>query len=324
MKAHERTLSVKERSLELGFSAVGIADLSPNSHGEHFSRWLARGHAATMTYMHRQAKKRLNPSVILSGATRAVVVMRNYFTAEPVRHPGTGLVAKYARGPDYHDVLQAPLSQLVDHITSLGNEGTIARPYVDAGPVPERELAQRAGLGWIGKNGMLIHPKLGSHLFLATVLTNLDLAVDAPFVGDRCGECQRCIESCPTKAIDNERMIDSRRCISYLTIEHRGPIADELQECMKDWIFGCDICQNVCPWNVKFAAPADDPVLSIDPTRAEENLESLCEVTSELFGRRFGKTPLERTGIDGLRRNARIALQNGKNASSEAETGVER
>lgn len=323
MKAHQRSSSVKERSLELGFSAVGIADLSPNSHSEHFSSWLSRGMAGTMTYMHRQAKKRLNPSMILPGATRAVVVMRNYFTAEPARHSGTGLVAKYARGPDYHDVLQAPLSQLVNHITSLGDEGTIARPYVDAGPVPERELAQRAGLGWIGKNAMLIHPKLGSHLFLATVLTNLDLAVDAPFVGDRCGKCHRCVESCPTNAIDDERMIDSRRCVSYLTIEHRGPIADELHECMKDWIFGCDICQNVCPWNVKFAAPADDPVLSMDPAKGEENLKSLSEVTSELFGRRFGHTALERTGIDGLRRNAQIALQNAENTNSDGKTGGE-
>jgi epoxyqueuosine reductase len=324
VKSNECSLSIKERSLELGFSAVGIADLSPNSHGEHLSNWLSRGMAGSMTYMHRQARKRLAPSKILPGATRAVVVMRNYFNAEPDRHAGTGLVAKYARGPDYHDVLQAPLSQLVGHITSLGNEGTIARPYVDAGPVPERELAQRAGLGWIGKNAMLIHPKFGSHLFLATVLTNLDLAIDEPFVGDRCGKCQRCLEGCPTKAIDDERMIDSRRCISYLTIEHRGQIADELQRCMKDWIFGCDICQNVCPWNVKFAAPADDPVLSIDPNRAEEDLESLCEVTLESFGGRFGNTPLERTGIDGLRRNARIALQNGTNKSTEAETGIER
>ena len=319
MNSHDRSLLIKERSLELGFSAAGIAELSPNSHGEHLSRWLALGMAGTMTYMHRQAKKRLEPSRILPGATRAVVVMRNHFNGEQKRHAGTGRVAKYARGPGYHDVLEAPLQKLADHVRSLGGADTIARPYVDAGPVPERELAQRAGLGWIGKNAMLIHAGLGSHLFLATVLTNLDMAVDQSFSGDRCGTCQRCIENCPTGAIGDERMVDSRRCISYLTIEHKGQIADELQRRMDDWVFGCDVCQNVCPWNMKFATPADDPLLLIDPRRAEEKLEFLCQLTPELFVRRFGKTPMERAGIEGIRRNARIALQNVGDASSGGE-----
>jgi epoxyqueuosine reductase len=250
--------------------------------------------------------------------------MRSHFTAEPNRHPDTGRVAKYARGPDYHDVLQAPLQQLADHVRSLGDGDTIARPYVDAGPVPERELAQRAGLGWIGRNTMLIHPRLGSHHFLATVLTNLELAVDEPFSEDRCGTCQRCVESCPTGAIDDERILDSRLCISYLTIEHRGEIAEELQRCMGDWIFGCDVCQNVCPWNVKFATPADDPLFSIDPRRAEENLESLCEMTEDLFVRRFGKTPLGRPGVEGIRRNARIALQNVRAKTMKANERTKR
>lgn len=310
MDSHDRSLLVKERCLELGFSAVGITDLSPNSHGEHLSRWLRLGFAATMTYMNRQAKKRLEPSSILTGATHAVVVLRNHFNAEPSRTAGTGLVAKYARGPDYHDTLQVPLQKLADYVKSLGEASTITRAYVDAGPVPERELAQRAGLGWIGRNTMLIHPRFGSFQFLATVLTNLELAVDDPFSEDRCGTCRRCIENCPTRAITDERLLDSRRCISYLTIEHKGQISTEFHRKMGRWIFGCDVCQNVCPWNVKFAEPADDQVLSLDSCKAEENLELLEELTPESFPSRFCRTPLERAGIEGIRRNARIARRN--------------
>jgi len=319
MKSVDKALSIKERSLELGFSTVGIADLGPNVHGKHLSRWLALGMAGTMTYMHRQEKRRLDPSTILPGATRAVVVARNYFSPDPPRNTGTGRVAKYARGPDYHDVLQAPLKELADFVKSLGDADTIARAYVDAGPVPERELAQRAGLGWIGKNTMLIHPRLGSYHFLAAVLTNLDVATDEPFLDDRCGSCRRCIDCCPTAAIDDARMLDSRRCISYLTIEYKGPISEELQGSMGDWIFGCDVCQHVCPWNVKFARPADDHMLSIDPNRATEDLEQLCDVSPGLFNRRFGKTPLERPGVERIRRNARIALKN-VNAKDSSES----
>ena len=310
MNSHERAMLVKERALAIGFSAAGITDLGPNSHGAHLQRWLSRGMAGTMTYMHRQAARRLEPVTILPGAIRAIVVMRNHFSVEPVRSPGTGRVAKYARGTDYHEALRIPLQQLVAHVMSLGDGDTIARAFVDAGPVPERELAQRAGLGWIGRNTMLIHPRLGSYQFLATVLTNLELAVDRPFAADRCGTCRRCADSCPTGAILADRMVDSRRCISYLTIEKRGEIAEELHRSMGDWVFGCDICQDMCPWNVKFASPANDALLSLDPRKGEEDLEYLCEASQESFEKRFAQSPLRRPGVDGMRRNACIALKN--------------
>jgi epoxyqueuosine reductase len=198
----------------------------------------------------------------------------------------------------------------VDDIRLLGDGNTIARAYVDAGPVPERELAQRAGLGWIGHNSMLINPKRGSYHFLAVVLTNLDVALDTPFSEDRCGSCRRCIEACPTGAIVADRLIDSRLCISYLTIEYGGGIEAELQHQMGDWIFGCDECQNVCPWNVKFAESADDPILALSPSRAEESLVDLVEITAEQFQRRFASSALARPGLAGIRRNARIALLN--------------
>lgn len=312
MEAADCLSSVKQRALELGFNAVGVTDLEPNAHGEHLKHWLACGMAGTMTYMHRQAQRRLEPSLIVPGTHRAIVVVRNHFVADPPRTEGTGFIAKYARGPDYHQTLREPLEKLAEYVRNLGGNETITRVYIDAGPVPERELAQRAGLGWIGKNSMLINPKFGSHLFLATILTNLELPIDSPFEVDRCGTCRRCIDTCPTQAIQPERMVDSRLCISYLTIEHRGEVEDQLQPKMRDWVFGCDECQNVCPWNDKFAKREDGSVLALDESRAEERLSTLLEMDEELFQVRFGHTPLERAGVNGLRRNARIALANSR------------
>jgi len=266
--------------------------------------------AGTMTYMHRQASRRVEPSRIVPGAAHAVVVMKNHFTEDPNWSDGTGKIAKYARGPDYHDTLRTPLEALASFIRELGDSDTIARVYVDAGAVPERELAVRAGLGWIGRNTMLIHPKQGSHHFLATVLTDLDLTDDAPFRDDRCGSCRRCIDSCPTNAITEDRMVDSRRCISYLTIEYAGEIAGDLQRLTGDWIFGCDVCQDVCPWNTKFAKITEDPLLSLTQERAEEDLAGLISIGAEDFGRRFAATPLDRAGVQGIRRNAQIAAEN--------------
>jgi len=266
--------------------------------------------AATMTYMQRQAQRRLAPSTIVPGATRAIVVTRNYFTADSPPVPGTGRVAKYARGVDYHHTLRRPLEQLAGFIVALGGMQTIARCYVDAGPVPERELAQRAGLGWIGKNTMLLRPRDGSFFFLASVLTNLDLALDQPFAADRCGTCRRCLDACPTAALPDARVLDSRRCISYLTIEHRGEVPVQLRPLIGSWLFGCDVCQDVCPWNRKATSVAADSTLALDPTLEQLDLGGLLGLTDEEFGRRFGSTPLARPGIGGVKRNARIVQQN--------------
>ena len=319
MNSDDRARSVKEHALALGFSAVGIADLSPSIYGEHFLDWLGRGMAGTMTYMHRQAQRRLEPATILPGAKRAVVMLSNYFTDDPAWLPGFGRVSKYARGDDYHEVLQPPLQLLVDHVMSLGDCETSTRAYVDAGPVPERELAQRAGLGWIGKNTMLINRKLGSFSFIATVLTNLDMTVESSNAEDRCGSCRRCIESCPTGAIKANRLLDSRRCISYLTIEHRGEIGRELQRLVEDKIFGCDTCQDVCPWNAKFASSSHKSLVTPDSGGAMIDLDSLIEMTPESFQARFGNSPLNRPGIAGMQRNARIAKHNLKAVGLDAD-----
>ncbi len=307
---------VKERSLALGFTTCGITDLSPPPHAEEFSKWLAEGMAGSMAYMHRQARRRLEPAGIVPGATRAIVVARSYSALDREPPPGAevGRVAKYARGADYHDILREPLDKLAAYARSLGGDDIIARSFVDAGPVPERELAQRSGVGWIGKNTMLIDPRRGSYTFLASVLTNLDVAIDQPFEADRCGSCRRCLDACPTGAFPRERVLDSRLCISYLTIEHRGEIDAGVAAQMDNWVFGCDVCQDVCPWNLKFAGNVEQP-LEQDESMEYLDLERLTKIPDAGFPIEFGETPLERAGTPGLRRNARIALANSRRAS---------
>ncbi len=306
MRPEERSRLVKQRAHDLGFESVGICDLRPTPHTDALQTWIANGYAGTMTYMHRQAARRAKPAEILPGATRAVVLIREYYQPDTPRPASVGHVAKYARGADYHDTLRPALDALCEHVRSLGDAGTLARAYVDAGPVPERELAQRAGLGWIGKNTMLISPHRGSFFFLATVLTDLDLATDPPFEADRCGTCRQCLDACPTDAFPAPRVLDSRRCISYLTIEHRGDLPPDAPPSRAGWIFGCDDCQDVCPWNHKFARPVHDPVLAQRPDLEWLSLADLAAMSSADFDARFGETPLQRPGADGMRRNARI------------------
>ncbi len=300
---------VKKRAADLGFDRVGITDLSPTPHAEHLVRWLANGMAGAMTYMHRQTTRRTEPARILPGAVRAVVVTSDYYQEDPAAIPGTGLVAKYARGRDYHLTLAEPLGALAEFIQSLGSPDAVAKAYVDAGPVPERELAQRAGLGWIGKNTMLIDPRRGSFFFLGTVLTSLDLAIDQPFQADRCGTCRRCLDACPTDAFPEPRVLDSRKCISYLTIEYRGEIEPGLAAQMGSRVFGCDACQDVCPWNVSFAK-GENAWVDADGRLALLDLDELLTMSDEHFEQRHGATALERPGPDGMRRNARIVLDN--------------
>ncbi len=308
MSPEDRRSRVKDSALTLGFDSCGITDLSPTPHGEELSSWLERGFAGTMAYMGRQAPKRRAPAVIVPGATRAVVVTRNYYNPDPSPVGGRGAVAKYARGIDYHRALREPLEQLAADVIRLGGPGTVARGFVDAGPVPERELAQRAGLGWIGKNTMLIDPRRGSFFFIASIFTDADLAVDPLFESDRCGTCRRCLDACPTDAFPNERELDSRRCISYLTIEFRGQIDPQLASQMGGWVFGCDVCQDVCPWNQKFAAQARDSHLGQDPLLGSLDLVELAEMSDGEFDSRYGWTAMERAGAAGMRRNAGIAL----------------
>jgi len=254
--------------------------------------------------------RRIDPTTIVPGATHAVIVTKNYFRPDRQLPAGTGRVAKYARGRDYHTALHRPLDMLANHILALGDGRCMARAYVDAGPVPERELAQMAGLGWIGKNTMLIDPCRGSYLFLAGVLTDVDLAVDAPFEADRCGTCRRCLDACPTNAFPESRVLDARRCISYLTIEHRGAIAEDIQPLIADWLFGCDVCQQVCPWNTRFADVPEGNLLDQRDDLEALDLASVLSMPEAAFAQRYGWTAMERAGAEGMKRNARIVAGN--------------
>ena len=298
--------AVKTRAHELGFIACGITHPGPSVRGDWLDQWLARGYAGTMRYLHRQASRRKNPASILPGARSVVVVLDNYYTPDEESERQPPRIAKYARGEDYHRVTGRRLGMLADFLVENGAE--LARTFADAGPVPERELAQRAGLGWIGKNTMLISPGVGSFFFIGSVFTDLALEPDPPFELDRCGSCTRCLDACPTQAFVEPRLLDANRCISYLTIEQRGPIPEELADRFEGYAFGCDICNDVCPWNQRFARTTGIPEFLPSPELPGSDPEMFEKMTPEEFAGRFGHTALERPGLAGMRRNYRAAF----------------
>jgi epoxyqueuosine reductase len=313
MTPEARSHEIKRCAQALGFDAAGIATLEGNPHAAELDRWLAAGYAGTMTYLHRQAAKRKEPQRIMPEATAAVVTLTNYFHGdEPAATHGK--VAQYARSEDYHGVLARRLARLAAAIRNT-EPGVHTRCFVDAGPVPERELAQRAGLGWIGKNMMLIHPRIGSFTFIGVVLTDALLAPDLPFEADRCGSCRRCLDACPTGAFLEPHLMDARRCISYLTIEHRGDFTESEQRMVADWLFGCDVCQEVCPWNVTFAHTTADPELAPRFDLASPALATWVDMPPDDFEHRFGATPFGRPGYAGMRRNAAAVRANGLQTS---------
>src|SRR5205085_2834321 len=220
-------------------------------------------------------------------------------------------VAKYAQSQDYHVLTKHKLDQLGQRLAAAAGAGKW-RSYVDAGPMPERDLALRAGLGWIGKNTMLIRPGLGSFTFIGCLLTDLVLARDEPFEADRCGSCTRCLEACPTQAFVEPRVMDARRCISYLTIESRSEIPETLRAGVGENLFGCDICQDVCPWNQRFAPETAEPGFRPDSGSAWPSADEILAMDEAAFDARFGRTAMERPGLRGLQRNARVIRENAR------------
>ncbi len=308
------SVEVKAVARRLGFLACGITTLDPLPHADALDRWLQEGLGGNMRYLHRQAEKRKNPQMADRDARRAVVILDNYYYQDlDGDGPVTGQhgdseaprIARYARGEDYHRVTLRRLDALAGFLRQNGARA--ARPYVDTGPVAERELAQRAGLGWIGKNTMLLRPGVGSWFFIGAILTDLLLEPDQPFVTDHCGSCTRCLDACPTAAFVEPRVLDARRCISYVTIEQKGGIPEEMASAMHGWAFGCDICNEVCPWNERFAAPATVPEFA--PRGAVDRTDpAFFDAMDEAeFARRFGDTPLARPGLERMRRNWRAA-----------------
>ena len=295
---------LKAEANRLGFSACAITSLEPLPHNEELDRWLASGKAGNMRYLHRQAKKRKNPQVVDKTARRAIVVLDSYYY-ESIEETTRPKVARYARGTDYHTVTRRRLELLADFLRHNGAQ--TARAYADSGPLAERELAQRSGLGWIGKNTMLIRPNQGSWMFIGTVLTDLELEIDSPFETDHCGSCTRCLDACPTQAFEGPRVLDATRCISYLTIEHRGPIPADLIDRFEGWAFGCDICNEVCPWNVRFATESSVPEFRPRASLDNAGPDFFEKLDEPAFAADFGDTPLQRPGLERMRRNWRAA-----------------
>jgi epoxyqueuosine reductase len=313
------TLAAAAKALarKLGFDACGIADLAPSATAAALDRWLGRAYHGEMRYMERQAAVRRQPARAWADARSAVVVLHNYWQADAGPAPGRGRVARYALGDDYHAVLRVKLERLGGGLVAAAGAGRY-RAYVDAGPLPERELAQRAGLGWFGKNTMLIHPRIGSFTFIGVLLTDLVLARDQPFEADRCGTCRRCLDACPTQSFPEPRMLDASRCISYLTIEARSPVPDALKSTVGDWLFGCDVCQDVCPWNVRFADETAEPRYRARPAAEWPTLQTIAAMTERQFDEAFRATALVRAGRDSLARNATVVIENGAQPSERA------
>ena len=298
---------IKDKARQLGFLLAGVTTPEPPPHYSTFEHWLAQGHHGTMAYLadERSSQRRADPSQIRPECKSILVLATPYNPPLPM---GEGLgvrVASYARGLDYHDVLPARMQALVQFIGEQVGGAVKNRWYTDTGPILERDLAQRAGIGWIGKNTCLIHPKQGSYFLLSEILLDLALEPDPPFITDHCGTCTRCIQACPTECILPNRTLDAARCISYLTIELKGGIPPALRDKIGDWVFGCDICQQVCPWN-RFA-PEGDPAFDANtPPPSPEDLT----LTPQAFNQRFKRTPIKRAKRRGYLRNLAVALGN--------------
>ena len=300
--------AIQAEATRIGFVACGVATLDPSTRGDALDQWLANGFAGTMRYLHRQARKRKFPAEATKGARSAIVVLENY-AAPADERPVRGDVLKiaaYARGMDYHLVTLARLLVMAEWLKANG--AGLAHAWVDHAPIPERELAERAGLGWIGKNTMLIHPQHGSFTFIGSVFTDLDLVPSQPLGADHCGSCTKCLDACPTQALVEPHLLDATRCLSYLTIEYKGEPPTDLLARYDGWAFGCDICNDVCPWNIKFASPTTVAEFARrdDPDRRDATVFERMDQAE--FNRRFADTGLARPGFEGMRRNARVAV----------------
>ena len=311
------TSAVKQHARQLGFLLVGVTTGEPLPHEAVFLSWLQHGRQGEMGYLatvHSQ-QCRANPQKILPGC-RSVLVLGVRYPApisvavnaeqRPIPH---GRVAAYAWGTDYHEFLPLRLQNLVQFIESYVGHPVPNRWYTDTGPILERELAMRAGLGWIGKNTCLINPLQGSYYLLAEILLGIELAPDPPFTADRCGTCTRCLQACPTGCILPDRTLDARRCISYLTIELKAAIPRELRTLMGSWVFGCDVCQHVCPWN-HFASSEVDRAFELSLPFPEPELLTELALPAQEFNRKYCHSPLRRVKHRGYLRNISVALGN--------------
>ena len=308
MTPHPLSNQIKQKALELGFHKVGIASIE----GEHRSQmprlqaWLALGYHADMKWM--ENPKRQDIRLVMPEVRSLICVALNYYTPhQRPETPASAKISRYAWGRDYHKVMHKKLKVFSSWLEAQG-EGIMARYYADTGPVQDKVWAQQAGIGWIAKNGNVITPEYGSWVFLAEVLTNLDLTPDRPHT-EHCGTCTRCLDACPTDAIAQPFIIDANRCIAYHTIENRNPqLPEAIASQMHGWVAGCDICQDVCPWNQRFARTTDVAEFQLYPENIAPTLTELAEISDREWDRRFPASALRRIKPQMLRRNARANL----------------
>jgi epoxyqueuosine reductase len=303
--------AIRQKAVELGFDLVGIAGIGPSRHRDHFRRWLDQGNAGTMDYLARRFDERIDPAAYFPGARSVICVAMNYFVplqdVPPEQAMQHGRVARYALGEDYHILIKDRLHLLADWIKSRVPDAQ-TRCAVDTAPVLERELAARAGIGWVGKNTCVISPKIGSWVFLGEVLTTLDLPPDSP-ITDHCGSCTRCLDACPTNALSEPYQLDARKCISYLTIEHREEIAANLQRELGEWVYGCDICQDVCPWNHR-APTSSEPALQPRLDTGTLDVEAVQTWRPGEPNAILKNSAMKRVKLPTLQRNAAIVHEN--------------
>ncbi|HSU67259.1 MAG TPA: tRNA epoxyqueuosine(34) reductase QueG [Tepidisphaeraceae bacterium] len=308
---HALAANLKEHARRLGFDLVGIAAADRAQWGSYFRQWIDQGQAGEMRYLANRMDERTDPRTYVPGAKSVICVAMNYHvTLEPVPEPERehhGRIARYALGEDYHELLKSRLHALADWLREAV-PGAQTRACVDTAPVMEKEFAARAGVGWLGKNTCLISPKIGSWLLLGEIVTTALLPIDEPAT-DHCGTCTRCIDACPTNAITAPYQLDARRCISYLTIEHRGPIAPELQPQIGDWLYGCDICQDVCPHNRKAPSTPEAALQPRFPTGSLDVRDVLSWSADEYRARLRGSA-MKRVKLPVLQRNAKIVADN--------------
>ena len=306
MTREQNTKLIKDEALRLGFSHVGISKADfLEEEAPRLDKWLAQNMHGKMDYMERWHDKRLDPRLLVDGAKTVISLLLNYFPAEQ-QNADAPKISKYAYGRDYHFVIKEKLKSLSEFIRSTIGDVN-GRAFVDSAPVMDRAWAKKSGLGWIGKNSNLINPKVGSFFFIAELIIDLELIPDGS-MKDYCGTCTRCMDACPTQAIVNPQIVDGSKCISYFTIELKEAIPIEQKGKFNNWAFGCDVCQDVCPWN-RFSSSTKENDFNSVPELVSMNQKEWEEITEEVFMKIFRKSPLQRRGFEGLKRNLKFTLQ---------------
>jgi epoxyqueuosine reductase len=318
LSINNHTLCIKTWSRELGFEYCGVARaVRLDDDARRLESWLQKGMNGSMLYMDNHFDLRIDPSRLVPGARSVITLLLNYYPAVQ-QTPEAPQVAKYAYGEDYHEVIRSKLKELLAKIKAEIGE-VEGRGFVDSAPVLERSWAVRSGLGWVGKNGNLLNKQAGSFFFIATLIVDLELDYDAPFVGDYCGTCRRCIDACPTDAILPDKVVDGSKCISYFTIELKDLlIPDEMKGKFANWAFGCDTCQDVCPWN-RFSKPTSEPAFSPVPAILNFSTSDWEELTELSFKEIFRHSPVKRAKYNGLRRNLKFLRNPSGNSAGAAD-----